>query len=470
MVDEKFQQDSPFKPSVDGHWANPDEVEGGLVRGEPTPEEYGAEITAPGRRAAYQAGVRYVADYETTEDGMCRHARVHARALHEAGVPVNLRSIGYRMKIDGIHRRAGEDLLADDVYELVVPMLRTTFEAVALTIIHAVTRDPTTLLALALPDDVQDRPAVAAQILDRTIIYAPWECSRVSKRLVDVLNRMGQVWVACARNAEALRDSGVTGALVRTVPNAFDPQSLLARAAKTDGSSTNQRRFYHIGKWEPRKDQHKLLGAFVHRFRPSDGVTLYIKTSPFGEWKNYPGPLDSVKHWLDQEDVKRRGWTSSHFDSKSKQNLVRIDERMLTDGEIVGLHRYNNIYVSCAHGEAWDYPAFDSKVMGNRLVYVGYGGPEDYAASTDIRVPWTTEPVSPEYDWEPGAQWGGYTVEDLSLALGNARVPRERDLQWDRAAAQYTTKGVGKHMAKLVRGLLLEKDEVLSAALGQKGG
>lgn len=439
----RFMEGSPFAPY------DPETGEG-LSRGAPTDAELD-DYTAPGRPATYPLGVLYRADHETLEDGLCRQARIHARALAEAGVPLMLRSIGNKVRHGDMVLIAGDDVLLPQVLEQVKKLRGVTCSRIAVAIYQTVLSTPEDLVKLVLPGYVRIDPGYADHVVGASVLYTPWERDRVDQRLVGVLNRLGQVWLQCADNVRAFVESGVDAARVRTIPNAYDPESLVAKTAERRPRPPSGRRFYHIGKWEPRKAQHDLIGAFLQAFGPSEHTSLLIKTSPFMSFKDYPTPTESIAHWLEQPAVRARGWSGASLGAR-----LRVEDRLFTDEQMAQLHEINNIYVSSGYAEGWDYPAFDACSAGNRLVYVGYGGPADFALEDDVQLPWSLGPVHPGYRWEGGAQWASYGIDDMVGALGRARP---------RAARRHPADFPERFGAKAVGAMMRDAIYELSAEL-----
>jgi glycosyltransferase involved in cell wall biosynthesis len=170
--------------------------------------------------------------------------------------------------------------------------------------------------------------------------------------------------------------------------------------------------FYSIGAWQPRKGMHELLGAFLMAFKPGE-ATLRLRVTEY-QWKNYPSPRESVKHWLDDAIVKKNGWTIT-----SLQGKVDIFTRNFTPQELHMFHARNRIYVSASHGEAWNLPAFDAKRYGNLVVHVSWGGTKDFCDANDVAIPFKMDPVDPSYGWGE-CQWAGYQMHDLIAALRTA--------------------------------------------------
>lgn len=418
---------------------DPDTKEG-LQRANPTDEEINDEYAAPGKPAEHPLGVLFKADHETLEDGMCRQARFHARAL-ALGAPVTLVSINNRVRHGAqTHTHVGDDMLHPSVLAEVKELRARRIGRYALCVYHTVIDQVTALRRLLLPTHALATIGVADELLGRTIVYTPWERSTVHPDIVKLLNKCGQLWLQCSRNVAVFKDAGVKPELIRLVPNGFDPETPTAKIAETHPHMPEGRRYYNIGKWEPRKAQHELVGAFLHAHSPDDAASLIIKTSSYGIWKDYLGPKDSLKHWAAQEDVKAKGWSPETIAKR-----VLIYDRIFREDEMVKLHALNNIYVSAAHAEGWDYPAFDACAAGNRLVHVGFGGSEDYAGPHDERVEILgTEPVPQAYGWEASAEWARYDVKELADAMKRARLGARRTApaglhdKYGRAATSFT--------------------------------
>jgi glycosyltransferase involved in cell wall biosynthesis len=263
------------------------------------------------------------------------------------------------------------------------------------------------------------------QVYRSTIVYTSWERTTVHPGLVEVLNRCAEVWVPCHQNRDAFGRAGVSR--VRVMPCPYDPITNLACHVAAPWGSEDVpvgKRFYAIGKWEPRKNYHALVGAFLQEFSPTERASLFVKTHEWGGWEGYPRVNECIEQWLATPEVQAKGWTRQNCDQH-----VRLITRRLSEEKLVQLHRDNNIYVTCSHGEAWDLPAFDARCAGNRLVFTGFGGAEDYAGREDVAI-WegdpVLEPVHPGYGWEADGQWASCPVEKIRAALRAAQPPKRR--------------------------------------------
>ncbi len=369
------------------------------------------ETAAPGYPALLPNGVLYHADWHKPEDGIHRHAREAMLALALVGVPLRTH------QVSASHQQNLHQEVEDAVGWMRNVSLASSFASIRHGIFSANTlRGVSLWLGRHLPYELQQ------QVLANTIIYTSWERDRVANDMVELLNGLREVWVPCEANRLAFERSGV--ARVFVIPCPYQPSAGSPSALalpRSPGEVPTERRFYHIGKWEPRKDQAMLLRAFLRAFTPKDRATLTIKTSEWGSWENYASIADAKRECAQDPIIRGNGWTG-----ESLRRTVQVIDGRLSSADLMLLHKRNNIYVNASHGEAWDLPAFDAKCAGNRLVHVGYGGSEDYAEPGDVTVDSEMGPVHPGYGWEPDAQWAVYELDALVEALRAACPHEER--------------------------------------------
>ncbi len=394
-----------------------DDPEGAKGRA-PSEGELQEGYAAPGDEALLPFGIAYYANWKVPADGISKHAREQVAALAATGLPVGLRS------------SAPGWLIADELHKDVLSVAyleNVSFSRTLIAIKHIIIQDPETLRRSICPSFGTLTREQEDLVYRSTIVYTSWERSTVHPEFVEILNRVGKVWVPCTANWTAFVESGVDESKVEVIGYPFDANSPIGQIAAPRGREEVPagKRFYNIGKWEPRKNQHMLLGAFLTSFSPKDKASLLIKTSAFGiAWAGYPTPSESVQFWLEDPDVIDMGW-----DEKSLNRLVRIIFEKVSEADLIEIHRRNNIYVSAASGEAWDIPAFEAKVAGNRLVHIGYGGSEEYADThNDVRVDSKMGNVHSGYLWEQDAQWAVTTVEKLGAAMKRAHPVSRRVL------------------------------------------
>ena len=399
------------------------------------------DIFAPGQIADHEFGVAYQGPWETLEDGTCRAVRLHARALANTGVPVLLRSYNHTRIVDGVARYVFDYGHDPNVLSEVGTLHRSSIASTCLFVRHLVVKSADHVLAALYPrgvigSDESDTRKLYSMLAACTILYTVWERDCIPKDIARVMSMAAQCWVPCQQNKQALIASGVPKEKVFVVPHPYTTEEWqLAQEPSTSHKSS----FYSIGAWQPRKGMHELLGAFLLAFRADGDETLRLRTTEY-QWDNYPSPRESIKQWLEDPAVRANGWTVATLKGK-----VEVFPRYLTQSELHNFHRNNRIYVCASHGEAWCLPAFDAKLHGNLLVHVPWGGTADFAAQSDIRVPYSMEPVNIQHSWGD-CQWAGYSILDLMAALRIATKTQSGC----RLGSEYQEQCIGEYMKRLL--------------------
>lgn len=407
------------------------------------------QIFAAGVAAEHPYGVLYQGEHETLWDGTCVAVRLHARALATTGVPMLLKSFSnVVISEEGVvepQHVVGLGPVQAEVGALRDASIATLTPAIK----HMVVRDATHLHMAIFPRGVMSVDPVEMvelrrRVASQTILYTVWERDRVEPAVAQLLSRVAECWVPCSDNAQMLKDSGVTCPII-VVPHPFDPASDLAKLVRR--KPIEARRFYSIGAWQPRKGYDRLIRAFLLAFVPDDDTSLTLKLSG-GNWPGYATPQACLEQCLAEPVIVSKGWTPATLRGK-----LRIVTGRLPADQILRLHFENNIYLSASHGEAWNLPAFDAKVAGNRVVHVPYGGTRDFCDSSDTAVKWDWGPADPSYRWEPDARWANYTFTDLTQALRSTPPP----LHFSRSEGfekRFSMETVGRLMLERVLGVL----------------
>jgi glycosyltransferase involved in cell wall biosynthesis len=395
--------------------------------------------------------VMYQGEYETLWDGTAVAVRAHARALHQAGIPVSLKSFtGMVTDEHGrIQPRHGIELDPEvdrQVGALELVRAHTYFPR----ILHLVVRDAEHLKRAVMPqgivsDDIEEAQKLRKAIYDSTIIYSVWERDRVDPGIVKTLSRVAECWVPSTANRNMLISSGVPPEKLFVIPHPYDPAGdiLKLRRRKADGA---WKKFYSIGRWEPRKGYNELVNAFLMTFTPADKAILTIKYTG-GKWPDYPTPEEVMESVSASKGFAERGWTREKIKER-----VKLIEGRFPRAAILELHYRNNIYVSSSHGEAWNLPAFEAALAGNNVCYVPSGGVEDFLGNGHACVaPLGLEPVPASYGWEAGAQWTSYSVRSLGKAMELSFAPATTHNRPDAIALErFTLEAVGKLMRERV--------------------
>lgn len=426
----------------------------------PSPGE--APEGAGGRPGEHLCAVTYQGEFETPWDGTAVAVRAHARALATTKIPVLLRSFsGMATDAYGSVRPVHQVGLDPSVAREVESLLKTTARAYFPMIKHAVVSSSEHLKQLVIPrgaiamGGIEESAKMRSFIFDSTILYTVWERDRIDPGIAKTMTRVADNWVPCDSNRRTLIASGVPEDRVHVVPHPYDRADPVLRL-RARAPDTQWRKFYSIGRWEPRKGYVELIEAFLRAFTPKDNAILTIKYTG-GNWPDYPTPDEAVARAYAQGPILANGWTLARI-----RERVRLIEGRFPRSRVLELHYRNNIYVSASHGEAWCLPAFEAALAGNNVCYVPSGGVEDYLGSGHSVVTTDGLDVAPaSYKWEPGALWTGYAVFDLARALVRSHAPTVTHDRPDSIALdRYTLEAVGKVMRERVLAVSKRKPEI----------
>ena len=241
--------------------------------------------------------------------------------------------------------------------------------------------------------------------------HCVFERQQIDPELVSLLNGLEGVWAQCSANRDVLRKCGVRRVELIPQPYRDDDPHLEVPAPR------ESRRFYWIGRFEPRKNADTLIRAFLRAFKPGE-ATLTLKLSPYVHPEYCGSPEEVLLHELYEPDVVRAGWTP-----KNACIAVRVVRRKLPKSDMLALHANHDVYCSASRGEGLDLPAFAAKLAGRKLCMTDSGGPRDFVGEGDELVPACgSVPADPSYPWGPGATYADFQLDDLVAAFQRARA------------------------------------------------
>ena len=370
--------------------------------------------TAVGRASDHARGILYQGPWTHPADGFQTHTRRCARALARAGVPVHLRALTPVMAATA--EGSEEERVEKEVWDLI----HASISAYSV-LVHQVVPTQQLLDRITMPSalgaQIYTPEQWSAQLKNR-VLYVVYERTPIPSNDLRALGRVGQVWVACERDAESLRQGGVEESKIRVVPvpYASDDPLIGLRSRERDAGPP---RFYHIGKWEPRKAADRILGAFLRAFKPGE-AELYLKTSlldcSFDGWSATPEVAVATR--LKDPKVRANGWTDENV-----FEWVNVQTDILPATELRKIHEWGDVYVTLSRGEGFDMPAFDAKLSGNLMVYTPSGGPQDFAEGSDILVePTGLVPTHAFYNWGAEARWLDFDLNVAVEAFQKARA------------------------------------------------
>lgn len=238
--------------------------------------------------------------------------------------------------------------------------------------------------------------------------HCVFERQSIEPALAKVLNQLDGVWSQCSANRDVLVRCGVENVTLIHHPWFDDDPHLRLDPPK------ECKRFYWIGRAEPRKAPDKLIRAFVRAFKPGE-AKLTLKLSMYQHSTPYPSPEEVLT-----EELPINGWDSFNW-----MEDIEVITGRLTRDEMVQLHADNDVYVSASRGEGLDLPAFAAKLAGRQLVLTDSGGPRDFVNDGDVLVPASgLVPAAEEYEWGPGATYFEHELDDIIGAFQSVRGKR----------------------------------------------
>jgi len=407
--------------------------------------EFGDAESKPfkeGKPVDHPLGVIYQGPWETDADGFNEHVRRCARALSLAGCPVQLQSLKPWV-VEGPPRALPASLAG--VLDCSISRYSVRIQQI--------------VLSTSMVHNLTTHRFLSANELRQhnylRVISTVFERDRLGPDLVRGLQRVGQIWVACEQNKRILEEHGLERVRVVPIPY-FEDDPLLHLRMRTRKPGVP--RFYHIGKWEPRKAQDLLMRAFLLAFEPGEAY-LVLKTKELvTPITGYPqGPAQAAAEALQDPSVRARGWTEA-----TMNKYVQVAPKRYTAEQMVKLHGACDVYLSLSRGEGFDMPAFDAKLAGNLLVYTPSGGPQDFASAHDLQVPMEGKRLRhPFYDdWEEDACYGDYHVMDA------VKVLREAAKRVNAGTKSYAGMGIAPYRAQVVGRTMLAHLEELLAPTG----
>lgn len=334
--------------------------------------------------------------WHSYSDGWSIASRAYARAMHAAGLTVQLHS---------------REIMLTDVW--VENVERPDPECVA-EVGHMIDRSAERdlyVFSCTLTGEWGTRFTLVplSKVRRPRAFYTMFERRQVGASTVAMLNEIDAIWVPCSFNRDILVAAGAKNVTWIPFPYFDDDPHLGLPPPRRE-----PRTFLWVGRWEPRKAPHNLIRAFLRAFKPGEArLILKMGTVP---WRGeYPEPEQVI---VDELGVDLGCWRPFEL-----ARDIKIIRGRLTPKEMVDLHANADVYCSASRGEGLDLPAYAAKVGGRRIVTTDSGGPRDFLTETDILVPATGEvPCDPIYRWDPGSTFANYDLDALVAALQTARA------------------------------------------------
>ena len=214
----------------------------------------------------------------------------------------------------------------------------------------------------------------------KLVAYTTWEALTVPPDLCAALETFDQLWLPSAHAARAMN---IGDGKIRVLPHAFDEATLEARSRRIQHDGPFQ--LYYLGAWNIRKNPAAVLRAYAHAFTRSDDVELVIQSS-------------GANATAIRLAAASTGLSADRFPR------LRVGVAPVSDEAIVDLHRGADCFVTAAHGEAWNLPAFDAMLAGRMVISPwGLGSDEFLAETSAMRYGGGAAPAQVDVRIKPGS-------------------------------------------------------------------
>ena len=285
-------------------------------------------------------GIRYTGPI-FDNSGYARACRGNILALHKAGVPITLNPISFEQ----IKPKLGKDgiilngLVQKDI-DYNVNIIHSTPEFWSKHKVHNAVN----------------------------VGYTIWETTKLHSDWPKYINdNVTKVLVGCEWNAGVFKNSGVT-IPVGVVPHGINMDEFNdIKPYGVSGISKDDYVFYSIFQWTERKHPLALLKAYYYAFSGATDVVLVLKT--------YRNDYTDAEKVAIRDTVKRLKYIMP-MDHYPKVSFI---PNILSEDEIVGLHKAGDCYVSLDRGEGFGLSPFQAGATGNPIIVTGFGGSTEYA-------------------------------------------------------------------------------------------
>lgn len=212
------------------------------------------------------------------------------------------------------------------------------------------------------------------------VAYTVWESAEISESTVAALKGFDAIWAPSTMSVQAFRWVGIPGGSKRSgLPVRDQPifhcvdEAHVVRAATVPLPVSTRRGFLWIGKCDGRKNAAAILRTYVSAFDRNDPVELTM---------HMPGATEAQVASLISS-------TGVGFDGLPKLSICNVDRpREAIESYYANAHTY----ICAAHGEGFNFPAFDAMLYRRRVIAPSGQGTDDFLINGTL-YPTTWEPA-----------------------------------------------------------------------------
>lgn len=214
------------------------------------------------------------------------------------------------------------------------------------------------------------------------IARAFWETDKVPDDFAYCINLCNEVWTGSEYNKQALIKGGVTKPIY-VIPQAVDTSLDLEHVKPFESDHAGSYKFYSVFEWTERKNPTALIKAYLQEFKPSENVSLTVKTYVDDHsTKHRDEVLQSI------EDIK-------HMTKLKEFPKLYIVSQLFNRDEMYRFHKTHDCFVSTHRGEGWGIPQVEAMLVGNTIISTNCGGVHEYLTNKDnaLLLDWKPVPL-----------------------------------------------------------------------------
>lgn len=267
-----------------------------------------------------------------------------------------------------------------------------------------------------------------------TISRLFWETDHLPKEWITPLNEIDEIWTASPQMGEMIHKSGVT------TPCYYFPQPIWTDRADEAIEPYSlpfpkDFTFYSIFQWIDRKNPKGLLRAYWKAFEGNDKVSLLLKT--------YRITYTDTEFDLIKSDIEmwKKELGLNHYPK------IYLARKLLTDAQMLRLHKLGDCYVNASSGEGWSRPMQEAMLLGKPVISGNNGGitdimtpihyyevPSSLQEATEVsQIPW----------YRSDQHWLVLKEEALTETLKEVYANYDKACQTGRKAQQFVVDNFG---------------------------
>lgn len=258
------------------------------------------------------------------------------------------------------------------------------------------------------------------------------------------VNTMDEIWVP---NEDAKHYSSILPK-VKVIPHACDLSRYNNVKPAIIPELESGYTFYYVGELNRRKRIGAFIEAFHLEFSVNEPVNILLKV-----YKPGVPPHEVFKETVKLCNDIKLGLKLYKDTSRYHSELIMAN--YMSDQDILSLHKACNCFVLSSYGEAWSYPAFDAKALGNKLIAPSQGGPLMFSDAVDYLVGGNKVPCIGSMDTfdflNTGREkWNSIDIDELRLAMRQAYDEKDNIKVCYPTCVEFSFKEVGQLMERAI--------------------